>query len=235
MDFWYNVAKAIVATYNGILFNRLHVEGQENIPSGPKIVVANHALATDGFFIPFVFPEKVHYLVQQDLFTVPVIGKIIALADQIPVMKGRGQEAIENALNKLHQGKTIVLFPEGRLNDGKSFHPAYTGAARLAMESDAPIIPVGFYTPPRYARSMQTKMFGRTTVGSWQFGGHTFMSIGNGWKPNVENYPILNSSYRIELVRNFTEDIMTRIGVMVECARTLAGSILHEPLPEKLE
>ena len=224
MDVWYSTAKGIVGTYIGLFVQKIQVDGREKIPAGPKIVVANHALASDGFLLPFVFREKLHYLIQADAFTLPILGKILALADQIPVVQGRGQEALAMAKEKLAKGATIVLFPEGKLNDGKQLLRAYSGAARLALESDAPLLPVGFYTLPKYSRPISTRMHGRQTYGSWQFGGPSFISIGDTWRPTVDLSiePGLYQSARV--VHNITDDIMGRINIMVERARAYAAN-----------
>jgi 1-acyl-sn-glycerol-3-phosphate acyltransferase len=224
MDVWYSAAKAIVGTYISLFIQKIHVDGRENIPSGPKIVVANHALATDGFLLPFIFPEKLYYLIQEDTFSLPILGKLLALADQIPVVKGRGQEALARAAEKLAQGGTVALFPEGKLNDGKQLLRAYTGAARLTLESGAPVVPVGFYTPPQFARSIHTHMHGRQTYGSWQFGGPSFISIGNTWQPPQNNLTEASPYQYARIVRGMTDDIMGRVNSLVERARLYAAT-----------
>lgn len=224
MDVWYSTAKAIVGTYVSLFVQKIQVDGRDNIPPGAKIVVANHALATDGFLLPFIFPEKIHYLIQADIFALPILGKILALADQIPVAKGRGQEALAAAKEKLARGATVVLFPEGKLNDGKQLLRAYSGAARLALESDAPLLPVGFYTPPQFSRPIASQIFGRPTYGSWQFGGPSFISIGNTWRPPVDLADDDNPFQYSRVVHNITDDIMGRINTMVERARSYAAN-----------
>jgi 1-acyl-sn-glycerol-3-phosphate acyltransferase len=224
MDIWYSTAKAIVGTYISLFIQKIQVDGRENIPSGPKIVVANHALATDGFLLPFVFPEKLHYLIQADVFNLPILGKILALADQIPVVKGRGLEAMEAAKAKLAKGGTVAIFPEGKLNDGKQLLRAYTGAARLTLMSGAPVLPVGIYTPPKFARAITTHMHGRQTYGSWQFGGPSFISIGDTWQP-PDDGPREDDPYQYaKFVHNMTDEIMGRINYMVERARIYAAA-----------
>jgi 1-acyl-sn-glycerol-3-phosphate acyltransferase len=224
MDFWYSTAKAIVGTYISLFIQKIQVDGRENIPSGPKIVVANHALATDAFLLPFIFPEKLYYLVQADVFNLPILGKILALADQIPVVKGRGMEAMEKAKEKLAKGGTIALFPEGKLNDGKQLLRAYTGAARLTLLSGAPVLPVGIYTPPRFARAINAHIHGRPTYGSWQFGGPSFISIGSTWQPPVDTPCEENPYQYAKFVRDMTDEIMGRINYMVDRARTYAAT-----------
>src|SRR5512139_151043 len=137
MDVWYNVAKSIIRTYLMMFTDGFQVNGVENIVSGPKIVVANHNYATDAFVVPFIFPEKLNFLVQSELFTLPVFGRILALADQIPVTIGQGKEALKTARERLAIGNTVVIFPEGHLNHGEALRRAGSGAAILAVQTGA--------------------------------------------------------------------------------------------------
>jgi 1-acyl-sn-glycerol-3-phosphate acyltransferase len=223
MDVWYNTAKAIVGAYVSLFIQKMQVMGKENIPPGAKIVVGNHALASDVFLLPFILPDKVHYLVQSEIFTVPIVGKFLAMADQIPVVRGRGQEALEMAKQKLAKGATIVMFPEGKLNNGVQLLRAYTGAARLALETNAPVLPVGFFTPPQYARPIVSHFFGRRTYGAWQFGGPSFITIGDTWRPPAEE-KCENPMQYLRTVHNVTEDIMGRINSLVDQARGYAAN-----------
>jgi 1-acyl-sn-glycerol-3-phosphate acyltransferase len=160
-------------------------------------------------------------MVQAEMFKLPILGKILAWADQIPVVKGKGQEALAVARQRLLKGNAVVIFPEGRLNDGKEFHRAFTGATRLTLDSGAPVVPVGFYTPPKYARVLSPKMFGRQTHGAWQFGGETFLKIGEAWRPAIE--ASAENSY--QAIRELTDDLMGHIRLQVDQARAFAAGI----------
>lgn len=231
MDVWYNTAKAMVGAYLALFIHKIHVDGRENIPEGPKIVVANHALASDGFILPWIFREKVHYLIQADVFSVPVIGKLLALADQIPVYAGRGMEALQVAKEKLAKGDVVAMFPEGRLNAGKGILRAYSGATRLALESEVPLVPVGFYTPPKFARIMHSSVQGRPTMGAWQLGGPCFISIGDSWQPRLESS--MNSLFAYNrMVHAMTDDMMVRISALVEQARLFSTNFFT---PKQIE
>ena len=61
MDVWYGIAKSIVRTYLALFTDGFELEGRENIPPGPKIVIANHTYVTDAFVLPFIFPEKLDF------------------------------------------------------------------------------------------------------------------------------------------------------------------------------
>lgn len=221
MDVWYSLAKSIVRAYLTFFIDSIHVVGQPDLPSGPKIIVANHTTVTDGFVLPFLIKEKLHYLIQADTFNLPLIGRLLALADQIPVYIGRGHEALDLAKEKLSWGHSVAIFPEGRLNDGRSFHRAGVGAAKLAAESGATIVPVGFYVPDKYARMIKRYLHDRVAMGRWQLGGHCFVHFGDPW--DYKNIFQENVNYR-EL-RKFTDKMMTRIVELVHQAQDEARQL----------
>ena len=87
---WYQFVKLIVKAYITLFVDEICVSGHHNIPDGPKIIVANHPNATDGFMLPFIFPKTLHFLIQGSVFSTPFIGKMLEWAEQIPVIKGQG-------------------------------------------------------------------------------------------------------------------------------------------------
>jgi 1-acyl-sn-glycerol-3-phosphate acyltransferase len=214
MDVWYNIAKSIVKTYLALFVDSIQIQGKENLPAGPKIIVANHPHVTDGFVLPFVIPEKVHFLIQADTFGLPVIGKILALADQIPVFVGRGQEALELARQKLDLGHAIAIFPEGRMSGSIQVRRAGAGATLLALNSGAPLVPIGFYVPPEFVRRFNGHFHNRSTVGWWQFGGHCVVRIGEPWQPMIA--ATTDRSYRA--LREITDRLMARVQELVQQA-----------------
>jgi 1-acyl-sn-glycerol-3-phosphate acyltransferase len=215
MDVWYSCAKSIVRVYLTLFVDKIHVSGGPLLPGGPKIIVANHTNVSDAFVLPFLTKEKIHFLIQAETFTLPVIGRLLTLADQIPVYLGQGRDALEAARQKLSLGHSVAIFPEGRLNDGRSFHRAGAGAALLALESGVPIVPVGFFVPDKYARPIKGHFHQRDTLGRWQFGGQCFVRIGDPWQLTASIQEKVN--YR-EL-RKTTEKMMNRVTELVSLAQ----------------
>lgn len=213
MDFWYTINKHILRFYLAFCIRDIHVTGEENLKPGAKIIVANHPNMTDGFVLPFVIREKLHFLIQDDTFRLPVINLLLTKADQIPVCKGNGQAAIQNALDKLAAGKSIVIFPEGRLNHGRKLHRGRSGAALLAAKSGAPIQPIGFYVPPQNTRTFFGHQHGRNTTGVWQVCGTCYLRIGKPWQvhpaPQIRPWEL----------RLLTKEIMSQIAKLVELTR----------------
>lgn len=212
MDLWYAISKDIVQFYQ-THFITPWVKGKEHIPSGPKIIVGNHSLASDAFVLPFIFREKLHFLIEHEVFRVRFIGKLLELADQIPVVKGRGLEALRAARKKLEAGHAVVVFPEGRLNNGEQLFRAHAGAALLAAQTGVPVVPVGFYTPARYVRIIRSKLDNRLAVGSWQFGGPLFVNIG-------EPLRAVQNSEEYIAVRRFTDQLMTSVTDLINELKT---------------
>jgi 1-acyl-sn-glycerol-3-phosphate acyltransferase len=98
IGFWYKVSKTVLRFYKLFCLNSIQLEGKENLlPGQPKIILANHSNATDAFVLPFIFPDKLHFLIQEVNFSIPVFGRLLALADQIPVVLGRGRGALSTS------------------------------------------------------------------------------------------------------------------------------------------
>jgi 1-acyl-sn-glycerol-3-phosphate acyltransferase len=219
MDVWYGIAKSIVRTYLFLFTDGFELDGKENILPGPKIVVANHTYVTDAFVLPSIFPEKLHFLIQEDTFTLPVFGKLLALADQIPVVVGQGREALKIARDRLDIGHTVVIFPEGHLNHAEGLRRAGSGAAILALQSGAPILPMGIYVPSDFVKSVQAHMHDRTVLGAWQTRGELFVKIGEPWLP-----PAIDAADRsYHYLREMTNRMMEQVSALIQQAQQLAG------------
>lgn len=138
--------------------------GAENIPkSGPAIVASNHLSYADVlFFAQFLYlnGRAPRYIGKRSVFEIPIIGRIITAAEQIPVDRetGTASKALEHAVAALKAGHLIGIYPEGTLTRDENLWPmvAKTGMARLAIITHTPIIPVAAWGPqkvlPRYSK-----------------------------------------------------------------------------------
>jgi len=125
-------------------------QGTENIPkSGPAIVISNHLSYADVlFFAQFLFKNgrAPRFIGKRSVFDVPVIGRILLGAGQIPVEREstHASKALAHAVAALKAGHLIGIYPEGTLTRDEKLWPmvAKTGAARLAIITQLPIVPV---------------------------------------------------------------------------------------------
>lgn len=138
--------------------------GAENIPaSGGFVVVANHLSHADpvcmGLFLHDVGVSP-RFLGKAELFSVPIVGDVLRHAGQIAVHRGTGLagHAFVDAVVAVQAGECVVVYPEGTLTRDPDLWPMVgrPGAARIALETGAPVIPIAQWGPqqllPPYAK-----------------------------------------------------------------------------------
>lgn len=126
-----------------VLFT-LEYYGAEHIPAtGPVVIAGNHPSYLDPVLISISAPRRVYFMAWDALFKVPLLGYLIHKFGAFPVRLGGGDSnAYSAALEVLQSGRILGIFPEaGRSAEGH-MNPLKTGAARLALETGAPIVPV---------------------------------------------------------------------------------------------
>jgi 1-acyl-sn-glycerol-3-phosphate acyltransferase len=218
MNFWYRVTIGITGTYYKLAGMKMQVSGIENIPSGPKIIIGNHPNATDAFTIPYIFKEQIIFLMEDKIFDFPILGYVFKKADMIPVVAGQGRDIVKTAINRIREGYTVCLFPEGKLTGTHKVLHAGTGVARIAAETGAPIIPIGFYVPNKFIKIIRSRQRGKETIGGWQVGGCCYVNIGEPLRAYIDE----NKEKSYLYYRHFTEQLMDRILNLADQAEKLA-------------
>ena len=187
MNVIYAIARFILRAY-AFLFHRTYtVSGLENLPEGGKIIALNHTVGCDPLHLPLILDEKVYFLLQDGDFSIPVIGWMLRETEQIPVYRGteRAKEALAQACKMLREGKTIVIFPEGKEVPHGERIKAKTGVVRMALETGVPVIPLGIYVPPESLSSVHFTWKGEKCSGKWQVTGKRAICFGTPWKPGT--------------------------------------------------
>jgi len=123
-------------------------EGAKIPKSGPVIVASNHVSYLDALALAFFLfsnGRAPRFLGKIEVFRVPIIGKILLAAEQIPVDRESKEAriALSYANQLLEMGHQIAVYPEGTLTRDPEYWPmlAKTGVARLAVISRAPVFP----------------------------------------------------------------------------------------------
>ena len=137
---------------------RLRARGRENLPEGGYVLAANHLSNFDPWALGIpLFPRRfLRFMGKSELFWTP-LKQFITAGGAFPVHRGRGDvEAIETAASLVREGHVVVMFPEGtRQTKGlrKRHQPkAHTGAARIALDAGAPLVPAAIIGTDRLAR-----------------------------------------------------------------------------------
>ena len=136
------------------LFRSVEVVGFDDLPSGPRLIVANHF---NGFVDPVVLAGALgrlpRFIAKATLWKTPGVPLLMRAVGVLPVHRtvdGGGDNAgtFRSVIAELHHGHAVAIFPEGTTHDDQRLAPVRTGAARLALDAaadgvDLAIVPVG--------------------------------------------------------------------------------------------
>lgn len=152
---WYGRHQRLAKRFLRPLFRRLwtiEVEGLDRIPAdGPAILCPNHLAAIDSFFVPAVLERPVMYVGKAEYLDSWKTRWLFPALGMIPIDRRGGehaQAALDAARAVLTEGGLFAIYPEGTRSRTGDLYRGKTGAARLALETGAPIIPVGLIGTP---------------------------------------------------------------------------------------
>ncbi|HVX53085.1 lysophospholipid acyltransferase family protein [Nocardioides sp.] len=146
--------------------------GAEKIPAtGGCILALNHVSHIDPLtaaHITWDYGRLSRYLAKSSLFKNRQFARFLRAAGQIPVDRGAGAGAFQEAVKAVNDGELIVVYVEGSITKDPDGWPMVgkSGAARIALETGAPVIPVGQWGAqnllPAYSKKPNLK--GRTKI-----------------------------------------------------------------------
>jgi 1-acyl-sn-glycerol-3-phosphate acyltransferase len=133
---------------------RYEWQGRENFPrSGGVILAPNHLSYADWPAIALFSDAYGHrfpvFMIKSSVFGVPLIGPLLRRVGQLPVHRGRGDAGLvlNQASQALAAGACVIVYPEGTATRDPDLWPmtGKTGAARLALTTGAPVIPIAHW------------------------------------------------------------------------------------------
>ena len=144
--------RTIIGVFRPLLLagTRRDWRGMEHLPTDRGfIVAANHLSLVDPATLTHYLwanGSPPYFMAKEGVFRIPVLGSLIRGAEQIPVYRGdaAAAESLTAAAAAIHAGKVVVIFPEGTTTKDPDRWPmvAKTGAARLALMTGCPVIPL---------------------------------------------------------------------------------------------
>jgi len=124
---------------------KVNTAGIDNLQEGPYIFMSNHQGSYDIFALLGHLPFQFKWLVKKELFSVPFLGWTMAAAGYISVDREGTRdtlEAMNKAAQRIREGMSVVIFPEGSRSSDGSIQPFKKGGFTLAIKSGVPIVPV---------------------------------------------------------------------------------------------
>lgn len=147
---WWEFYRYTIGTGLHIL-NRVDAEGLDNIPeTGHAIVASNHLAVMDSLYLPLMLKRELRFPAKKEYFTAPgIIGRLqkffFTSVNQIPIdreSKDAGDSTLKAARSVLDPGEIFGIYPEGTRSPDGRLYRGRTGIARIAMATNAPVIPV---------------------------------------------------------------------------------------------
>ncbi|WP_328701990.1 lysophospholipid acyltransferase family protein [Aestuariimicrobium ganziense] len=149
---WYAFFKyGFVRPWSKLLFQPT-ITGEENIPPQGAIMAANHIGTGETFLLPalitrpMVFPAKAELFLGKGSLKAKAVAWFLKAVGQVPMDRsgGRASAAGLTPINEvLRDGGLVGIFPEGSRSPDGNLYKGKTGVARMALENDVPVVPVG--------------------------------------------------------------------------------------------
>jgi len=132
----------------GLMFAgiRLNVSGHEHLwTHRPAIFVMNHQSLLDGFILPLLVQDELTAMGKKEASTLPVIGRTVEAAGFILFDRSdpkSAREACDRAAEKIRNGTSLLIAPEGTRSHTNRLKPFKKGAFHIALQTRVPIVPV---------------------------------------------------------------------------------------------
>jgi 1-acyl-sn-glycerol-3-phosphate acyltransferase len=139
-----SAARALVEALFKVLFAYDCLDEHLLPKEGPAIVAANHPSYLDPLLLSLQVERPIRFMAWDALFRVPILGSLMRAFGAFPVdiRRGKGRLAYERAKALVEAGQVVGLFPEGKRSSTGWMEPSLReGAARLAFETGAPLVP----------------------------------------------------------------------------------------------
>jgi 1-acyl-sn-glycerol-3-phosphate acyltransferase len=138
---------------------RIEMSGAAAIPAdGGVILVANHESLIDPWLLALVTPRPIRYMAKVELWGYPGLRQVMELFGTFPVERGTGdRQAVGRAAQLLTEGQVLGMFPQGTCLPYRN-RPWHRGAAKLALTTGAPIVPVAIVGSEQALRPGKPKL-----------------------------------------------------------------------------
>ncbi|MEM7610382.1 MAG: lysophospholipid acyltransferase family protein [Pseudomonadota bacterium] len=120
-------------------------DGIRNLPTGPCVMVANHASYLDGIVMTAVLPPRFSFVIKAEMNRIPLVGFVLRRIDSFFVDRSHAARSASSArqiIRAARAGRALGFFPEGTFTDEPGLRAFRKGAFAAAKAGKMPIVPV---------------------------------------------------------------------------------------------
>lgn len=125
---------------------RQEITGWEKIPEGPVLFASKHQSAWDTIVFFLVRKPPPTFFFKKELLKIPIYGRFCMHSGMVPVDREAGARAMRSVLKmaaeRVAEGRSLVLFPEGTRVPVGVQHKYQPGVAGIYKYLDVPVVPV---------------------------------------------------------------------------------------------
>lgn len=161
----YAALTGLVRVITAVQGLRITYRGTENIPrSGGVVLAVNHTGYLDFMQVGLVARQgkrRVRYMMKKELGRNPVVGFLMRHCKAIGVDRAAGAESYAAAVQSLRDGELVCVYPEATISRSFELKQFKSGAARMALEANVPVVPVAIWGSQRIMTKDMPKALGR--------------------------------------------------------------------------
>ncbi|MBP1743970.1 MAG: 1-acyl-sn-glycerol-3-phosphate acyltransferase [Firmicutes bacterium] len=144
-EYVYRTARKMVNHFMKISDSKMVVKGLENIPEGACVFVSNHQAIFDVFLLMSNIDKQFGFIAKKEIRRYPFIGFWINAIHSVFMDRSNvreGMKSINEGVERIKQGYSLVIFPEGTRSLKSQMAPFHKGSMKLAVKAGAPIVPI---------------------------------------------------------------------------------------------
>lgn len=136
------------------LLSRTKVSGRENIlPGGNVVYVCNHQSVVDAFICFYVLPSNTYFMSKKEVFENAFYAFFLKRLQMFPINREAVDlKAIKYACDKLEEGKTLCIFPQGTRHEEPRIRleDMHAGIGMIALRKKSRVVPMMFREKPAF-------------------------------------------------------------------------------------
>jgi 1-acyl-sn-glycerol-3-phosphate acyltransferase len=160
--------KSVFVVLRGVNGIRHQVQGFENLPDGPAVLLSKHQSAWETLAFPALMPRPLCYVFKRELLYVPFFGWALGLLKMVHIDRKEGKNAFASVTKqgkrRMEEGAWVIMFPEGTRTPTGKQGKYKTGGARFAIATGAPVVPIAHNAGRVWPRNSFIKYPGIVTV-----------------------------------------------------------------------